>query len=62
MDEVKKTQKGFLGACKDYFGFQPGQTLRAFADEMNAIDYGFKMEIFEFFKAQGIECVAPRLS
>ena len=56
-ETVKK--KGFLMACKVYFGYRRKQTLKGFAEEMGKVDYTFRQEIFEFFKANHIDCAAP---
>ncbi len=58
MEEEKK--KGFLTACKDYFGFLPGQNLKGFADEMRALSNEFKAEIFAYFQKAGLVCDPPQ--
>ena len=56
-DAVKKA--GFLIACKQYFGYHQGQTLKSFADEMKQVDIAFRKEIYDYFKSVGIKCEAP---
>jgi hypothetical protein len=57
MAEEKK--KGFLIACKEYFGFLPGQKLSEFAAEMREVAPAFRKEIFAYFQKSGIVCEEP---
>ena len=52
--------KTFTAACKDFFGFKDGQKLSEFAAELKALTPEDKQDIFEGFKAIGIECEPPQ--
>jgi len=43
MDKNETTT--FIAACKDFFGFKPGQTLMEFRDEIKALTPADKDEI-----------------
>lgn len=38
----------FVAACKDFFGFKPGQNLTGFMEEVKALDTGER----EYFKRE----------
>lgn len=49
---MEKTM-GFAAACKDYFGFQEGQTLAEFMQEVRALTPEDKAEISKGLEHQG---------
>jgi len=54
--------KSFTAACREFFGFKPGQTLAGFAEELRALTPKDKADIYEGFKAIGIQCDPPAQS
>lgn len=51
-------QLSFVAACKDYFGFKPGQTLLQFRDEIAALTTKDRQELSAMFKTVGIEIIS----
>jgi len=58
---VEKTKeiKGFMMACKEFFGYRDRQTLSGFAEEMGEVSMPFRKEIYQYLKSTGVECRAP---
>jgi hypothetical protein len=52
-------QKSFIGACREFFGFKPGQTLTEFGAEIKALSYEDKKEIAQGLRDVGIDCADP---
>lgn len=42
-----------IGACKDFFGTQPGQTLAEFRDEIKALTDKDREDIKQWLAAEG---------
>lgn len=51
-------QLSFVAACKEFFGFKPGQTLIQFRDEIQALTPKDRIELAGMFKTIGIEIVS----
>ena len=47
----------FVGACKDFFGFRPGEGLKAFGDELKALSEHDRNEIRDGLIANGYNIV-----
>lgn len=46
---------GFMGACKEFFGFLPGQSLKEFRDEMAKLTEQDRRELSKMLIERGIE-------
>lgn len=53
------SQKSFIAACKDFFGFKPGQTLTEFGNEIKALSHEEKMDLADGMRKIGIDCADP---
>lgn len=53
------SQKSFIAACKDFFGFKPGQTLTEFGNEIKALSYEEKVDLAKGMRDIGIDCADP---
>lgn len=51
--------RSFVAACKEFFGFKPGQTLSEFSGEIKALTHNDKMEIAAGLRNIGIDCDDP---
>ena len=52
--------KSFVVACKEFFGFQAGQTLIQFRDEINGLTHADKVEIAAGLSAEmGVTVKVP---
>jgi hypothetical protein len=49
------TQMSFTKACKEYFGYKPGQNLAGFMDELKALTAEDKAYFTKLFPSAGIE-------
>ena len=49
----------FVSACKEYFGFKPGQKLSDFAAEIKALSASDKVEIADGLRNAGFDCEDP---
>ena len=53
-------QKSFIAACREYFGFKPGQTLGEFGAEIKQLNHADKVEIAEGMrKHAGMDVADP---
>ena len=52
-DTQKKVPMAFVGACKDFFGFLPGQGLRDFHEEIKKLTPEDRAEITAGLEANG---------
>lgn len=43
--------KSFAGACREFFGMQPGQKIAEFGAELKALTYADKVELTEGMRA-----------
>ena len=50
---VEKTQTTFVAAARDFFGYQPGQTLSGFNDEIKKLTPEDRKEISDGLRAVG---------
>lgn len=56
---MQATQKAFIVACKDFFGFKPGQTLLEFKEEVSQLTPADRVEMAEgLSKALGVQVKA----
>lgn len=46
-------QKSFIAACREYFGFKPGQSLTEFGAEIKELSYEDKLELAEGMRKHG---------
>lgn len=53
------SQKSFVNAAKEFFGFKPGQGLREFGAELKALTFNDKMELAAGMRNIGIDCADP---
>lgn len=53
-------QASFVKACKDYFGFKPGQTMSEFMAELKALNAEDREYFKRHFKSVGFEIVDPQ--
>ena len=51
--------KSFAGACKAFFGFKSGQSLREFMEEIKQLTPDDRAEIAEGLKMNGHEILEP---
>lgn len=51
-------QMSFVAACKEFFGFKPGQSLMQFRDELATLTPKDRHDLAGYFKAVGIEIVS----
>jgi hypothetical protein len=56
---MSQSKKAFTAACKEFFGFKPGQTLREFGEELKALTFNDKMELASGLRLVGIDCADP---
>lgn len=49
----------FISACKEFFGFKPGQKLSDFAAEIKALSPSDKAEIAQGLRDAGFDCEDP---
>lgn len=47
----------FIAACKDFFGYKPGQTLQEFSAEIKALTPKDREDLIKEFKTVGYEIV-----
>jgi len=53
MGEMKSTT--FIGACRQFFGLKPGQTLKDFADEIKTLTPQDKLDLIAMFRTVGYD-------
>lgn len=51
--------RSFVAACKEFFGFKPGQTLKEFGEELKGLTHDDKMEIAAGLRELGHDCADP---
>lgn len=51
--------KTFAMACKEFFGYRPGEVFAQFAKELQALDEQDKLDLIEGFAAIGWTVVLP---
>ena len=49
----------FVAACKNFFGFKPGQTLSEFGAELKELSYEEKLDIAKGLRDAGHDCEDP---
>lgn len=52
-------QKSFIAACREFFGFKPGQTLTEFGQEIKALSHADKVDIAAGLREVGIDVAEP---
>lgn len=52
-------QKSFIAACREYFGFRPGQKLTEFGQEIKALSHEDKLELAQGLRDVGVDCADP---
>ena len=51
--------RSFTDACKEFFGYKPGQTLTEFGAELKALSHEEKLDIAAGLRAVGVDCDDP---
>lgn len=56
---MSQKQKTFLKAAMDFFGLNPGQTLGAFAQELEDMGFAARRDLANQLRSAGIDCADP---
>lgn len=51
--------RSFTAACKEFFGYKPGQTLTEFGQELKALTHQDKLDIAAGLRQVGVDCDDP---